>query len=83
MARSADNLGNTDQIGQTPPGFSSFILLSPDGKFVLARIPPHEGGSWARLSDTSDKAWIPLVGSDEAQYDFSFWVSNLSPHQVS
>ena len=71
VARSANNIGSTDQIGQLAPGSFGLKLLSPDGKFVLTRIPPSGGGGWARLSDMTG-TWTPLVGSDELHADFSF-----------
>ena len=72
VARPADNIGSTDQIGQVPPGFRRFKLLSPDGKLVVGQIPPSNGGAWARLSDTATDAWTPLVGADESHVDLSF-----------
>ena len=72
VARSADNMGTSVPIGELPQGFFSIKPVSPDGKFVLARIPPFGSGAWASLSDKSASTWTPLVGSDEGQADLSF-----------
>lgn len=72
VARSADNIGRSEEIGLLPTGTNSIKLLSPDGKFVVARIPPSGGGGWARLSDPSQSAWTPLVGTDEQHADLGF-----------
>ncbi len=72
MSRPADAIGNSEQIAQFAEDFWNLKAISPDGKFVLARIPPSGGAGWARVSDTPMSAWTPLVGSDEQDADLSF-----------
>lgn len=72
LARSADNIGSSEEIGQVPTGSSWIKLLSPDGKFALGRISPSGAGGWAPISYPSKSAWTPLVGSDEQHPDLAF-----------
>ena len=72
VARPADSISSLDQIGQLPQGSFYPRVLSPDGKFVLARIAHSGAARWARLSDLAAGAWTPLVGSEELLQDFSF-----------
>ncbi len=72
MSRPAESIGNSEQVAQFAPGFLHLKAISPDGKFVLARLPPSGGVGWARVSDTPAGAWTPLVGSDEQDADLSF-----------
>jgi hypothetical protein len=72
VARPTDNIGASEQIGKLPPGFWNLRVLSPDGKSVIARLPPLGAAAWIHLSDMSTGSWTPLVGSDEINADLSF-----------
>jgi serine/threonine protein kinase len=72
VARLADSVSGIDQIARLPPGSFYPKVISPDGKFVLGRLPHTGAARWVRLSDLAAGAWSPLVGSDELLNDLSF-----------
>jgi eukaryotic-like serine/threonine-protein kinase len=72
VARPADSISSIDQIGQLSQWSFQPKVLSPDGKFILGRLPHTGAARWARLSDLAAGVWTPLVGSDELLQDFSF-----------
>jgi serine/threonine protein kinase/WD40 repeat protein len=72
VARPADSISSIDRIGQLPQGSFYPRVLSPDGKFILGRLPHTGAARWVRLSDLAAGVWTPLVGSDELLNDLSF-----------
>ena len=73
VSRLADGAGGIDSIGQLPQELSDPKMLSPDGKFLLARRPASGGAAWAPVPEiAAAAAWTPLVASDELHADLSF-----------
>jgi eukaryotic-like serine/threonine-protein kinase len=72
VARPADSISGIDQIGQQPQWSFQPKVISPDGKFILGRLPHTGAARWARLSDLAAGVWTPLVGSEELLNDISF-----------
>src|SRR5437016_5850146 len=72
VARPADSVSGIDQIAQLPQVSFYPRVISPDGNFILWRLPHTGAARWARLSDLAAGVWTPFVGSDELLTDFSF-----------
>jgi len=72
MARPADNIGATDEIGQLPQGSWNLKVISPDGKSIIGRLPPSGSGNWISVSGMAGGSWTPLVGADESHADLTF-----------